>query len=72
METPSCLTEAHQGLDHPGRQLQPGPECGHALDVLALEGDPAQALEGVLGHSHGPIVPLGKLFDNSIPLSIMK
>jgi hypothetical protein len=39
--------------------------------VLALEGDAAQALEGILGQSNGPIVPPGKLFDNTIPLSIM-
>jgi hypothetical protein len=40
--------------------------------VLAVEGDAAQTLEGVLGGSHGPIVPPGKVFDNSIPLSNMK
>jgi hypothetical protein len=40
--------------------------------VLAVEGHAAQALERVLGHSHGPIVPPGKVFDNPIPLSIMK
>jgi hypothetical protein len=40
--------------------------------VVAVEGDTAQTLEGVLGHSHAEIVPPGKVFDNSIPLSIMK
>jgi hypothetical protein len=39
--------------------------------VLALEGDPAQSLEGVLGESHDAIVAPVKLFDNSIPLSTM-
>jgi hypothetical protein len=40
--------------------------------VLSLEGDAAEALESVLGESHAVIVALVTLFDNSIPLSIMK
>jgi len=40
--------------------------------VLALEGDAAQPLEGLLGHTHDPIVAPRKLFDNSIPFSILK
>ena len=71
MDTPSCLPRRIRVLMTPGDSFRRAPEPGHPLHVLALEGDPAQALEGVLGHSHGPIVPPGKVFDNSIPLSIM-
>ena len=72
METPSCLASRIRVLITPGDSLQARAERGHPLHVLAVEGDSAQALEGVLGDSHGAIVPPGKLFDNSIPLSIMK
>ena len=72
METPSGLARRIRVLITPGEICCAHAERGHALHVLAVEGDAAQALEGVLGDSHGPIVPPGKLFDNSIPLSIMK
>ena len=66
------LGQTHEGLDDARRQLHPCAQDGHPLDVLALERDPAQSLECVLGEAHAPDCRTRKLFDNSIPLSKVK